>query len=456
MPVSIGLMAALFGSAYALYGLFRHWHFGSNAYDLGIFDQAVWHLSRLEAPASTIRGVSNLFGDHFHPMIALLAPLYWIVPAPETLIVAQAVLLAVSVVPVFIYVRDRLPAGPAYLLAAAYALFWGLQRMMAFDVHETAFAPLAIAACILAMERRQWTAFAIAAGSLVLIKEDLIPVLAGFGMFLWVRGERRKGVALIAASLLLLVVVIGIIVPSFNDSGQYEYTSAITPLVREPWRIPATLVTPPVKLVTAFLWLAPFLFLPLASPLILIAVPLMIERFLSSSPNHWGTVFHYSAPFAPILAMSAGDALARLGKGRQRLITAAAAAMVVLSAVLPGRQPIWRVFAPGHYRATPMTVTGRHVVGLVPPSASVVAQAVIVPHLSERDTIYVFEPRAPDSEYVVAHTELNPWPNDSGEVIQRLVEDRQRRGYVVIYARDGWTLLRRPSPVASGGNGSDR
>jgi uncharacterized membrane protein len=227
-------------------------------------------------------------------------------------------------------------------------------------------------------------------------------------------------------------------------------------MMREPWRIPVELVTPPLKLVTALLWLAPFLFLPLASPLILIAAPLVIERFLSASPNHWGTVFHYSAPFAPILAMSAGDGLARLGQERRRLITAAAVAMVVLSALLPGRQPLWRVFAPGHYRGTPTTATGQHVVALVPPEASVVAQAVIVPHLSERQTIHVLAPRAPDSEYVIAHADLNPWPNENGEAIQRLVEDRQRRGYVVIFARDGWTLLRRPAPVAIGQSGSDR
>ncbi|HEY6361542.1 MAG TPA: DUF2079 domain-containing protein [Vicinamibacterales bacterium] len=455
-PAAVGVMAALVGSAYALYGLFRHWHFGSSAYDLGIFDQAVWHLSRLEAPASTIRGVSNLFGDHFHPVIALFAPLYWIWSGPETLIVAQAALLAASVIPVFLYARDRLSACSAHLVAAAYALFWAIQRMMAFDVHELAFAPLAIATAILAMERRQWTAFWIAAGSLMLIKEDLIPLLTGFGAYLFVRGERRRGAALVAASLVSLAVVVGIIVPGFNDAGRYEYTSAVTPLMREPWRIPVALVTPPVKLVTLFMWLAPFLFLPLASPLILVAVPVMVERFLSASPNHWGTVFHYSAPLAPILAMSAADGLARLGRAHPRPITAAAAAMVVLCAVLPGRQPLWRVFAAGHYRGTPAAVTGRHVVALVPPGASVVAQATIVPHLSQRSTIYVLQPLAPESEYVVAQADLSPWPNVSRDALQRLVDERQRRGYVVIYARDGWVLLRGPSRDVKDGNGTGR
>ena len=44
-------------------GLVRHCHFGSNAYDLGIADQMVWHLSRFESPASTIHGLSNMFSD---------------------------------------------------------------------------------------------------------------------------------------------------------------------------------------------------------------------------------------------------------------------------------------------------------------------------------------------------------------------------------------------------------
>ena len=456
MPVAIGVTAALFGVGYALYGLFRHWHFGSSAFDLGIFDQAVWHLSRLELPASTIKGVSNLFGDHFHPVIALFAPLYWIASGPETLIAAQAALLAASIIPVFLYLRDRLPLGAAYTLAVAYALFWGIQRAMAFDVHEMAFAPLAIATAILALHRRRWGLFLIAAASLVLIKEDLIPLLAGFAAYLVVRGERARGAALAAASVLLFAVVVGIVVPALSDSGDYAYTSAFMPMIREPWRIPIALVAPPVKLGTAFLWLAPFLFLPLASPLILIALPIVVERFLSASPNHWSALFHYSAPLAPILVMSAGDGLARLGRARPQFVPVAAAAIVVLCAFLPGRQPLWRVFAPGHYRTSQTVETGRQVLAMVPPDAAVVAQAAIVPHLSQRTTIYMLEPLAPDGDYVIAQADLSPWPNATRAEIQRLVLERERRGYSVVVARDGWTLLRRTPAPANAGDSSSR
>src|SRR5689334_13054333 len=171
------LLTTLFAVAYATYGLFRHWHFDTSAYDLGIFDQAIWHLSRFEAPASSVRGVTNLLGDHFSPIIALLAPLYWLAPRAETLIVAQAILLAASIVPVWLYARRRLPRGPACGLAIAYALFWGMQRAAAFDFHEFAFAPLLVATTILAMEDRRWGLFWAMVASLIATKEDLIPLV---------------------------------------------------------------------------------------------------------------------------------------------------------------------------------------------------------------------------------------------------------------------------------------
>lgn len=441
-----------FGAGYALYGLFRHWHFGSSAYDLGIFDQVVWHLSRFEPPASSVRGFTNFLGDHFFPVIALFAPLYWVAPRPEMLIVAQAALFALSIVPVFLFARRRLPCGPAILLAIAYGCFWGLQRAAAFDVHETAFAPLAIGAAILAMDRRRWRAFWLIAAFMVLIKEDLIPLLGGVGIYLLFQGERRRGATLIGASAVAFALVIGLIVPAFNDTGTYGYGSAYGDLLSRPWMIPVTLVTPFTKVETAMLWFLPFACVSLASPLALLVVPLALTRFLSMSPNHWGTVFHYSAPLAPILAMSAADGLARIARRlrtRQpdlvvnRIVIGVAAASVVLSALIPGRQPLWRVFAPGHYRSTDIDVTGREVVAMVPREASVVAQAAVVPHLSTRPQIYMLDAAAPDADYVVMSDRLSPWPAASVEELRALMHTRRAQGYAVVFEDRGWTLLRR-------------
>jgi uncharacterized membrane protein len=445
---SLVALIALFACAYALYGLFRHWHFGSNAYDLGIFDQAIWRLSRFETPASSITGLSNILGDHFYPILALFTPLYWVAPAPETLIIAQAVLLALSMAPVFLFARTRLTGGQALALSAAYALFWGLQRTAAFDVHEMAFAPLLIGLLILGMDQRRWRLFWTFALLLVFVKEDLIPLLSAVGLYLIVAGERRRGAVLLVSTLAAFVLVVQVVIPAFNDAGVVRYSGAYGRLLEQPWRLPAALVTPPEKLRTVFMWLAPFAFLPLGSPLGLLIVPLACERFLSSNSLHWGTSFHYSAPLAPILAMAAADGLARLarrtGPGtRPRLVASFVAASVVLSALLPGHQPLWRLFSPAHYRHTAFHDAAVRALAHVPDGASVVAQAAIVPHLSHRPAIYVLQADAPEADVVIAASTLSVWPAVSEAELRALVDARRQRGYRVVFEERGWIVLHR-------------
>src|SRR5262249_53453865 len=157
-----------------------------------------------------------------------------------------------------------------------------------------------------------------------------------------------------------------------------------------PWLIPATLVNPPAKIETALMWLAPFCFLSVRSPLAVLLIPLALERFLSSSPNHWGTSFHYSAPIAPLVVMSAGDGLARIVarttrvETRRRLLRGFVPACVLLSSILPGHLYMWRLLSPEHYKITSFERTGYRALGLIPENAAVVAQTAVLPHLTQR------------------------------------------------------------------------
>jgi uncharacterized membrane protein len=404
-------------------------------------------------PSSTVRGYSNMLGDHFFPILGVLAPLYWVAPAPEVLIVAQAVLLAASILPVWIFARRRLPRGAAYAIAAACAPFWGMQRAMAFDFHEVAFAPLVVGLAILAVEDRRWLLFWAMAAALIVTKEDLIPLIGGFGLLLLWRGDRRQGFAAIVVSCLALAVVVGLLIPTLNDSGEFAYTSAYADVVTRPWTIPVALVTPMVKLRTALLLFAAFLLLPLASPLAILILPLALERFLSSNPTHWGTVFHYWAPAGPIAAMAAADGLARIaraaakvsrsGQAPRYFVPVCATGCLAIAAFLPGHQPLWRVLRPEHYRSSRADETGLTVLDMIPSDAIVVAQAAIVPHLSHRNRLFVFDDAAPEADFIVAAAQLDPWPMATHDAIRALVDARRRRGYTTMFDRDGWILLQR-------------
>jgi uncharacterized membrane protein len=243
-------------------------------------------------------------------------------------------------------------------------------------------------------------------------------------------------------------VIVGVIVPAFSDTGRYNYGGAYGDVIRRPWLLPGTLVTPLYKVRTMLLWLAPFVFLSLRSPLSLLLLPLALERFTSDNPTHWGTAFHYSAPVAPIVAMSAGDGLARIAKRldpprARRLLAAGAAVSLVAASLVPGKQPLWRLFTPEHYLVSAFERAGYRALSHVPADASVVAQAALLPQLSQRRHIYLLSETAPDADFLIACAGLSPWPLLTREELTKIVDVRRRRGYSVVFEADGWTVLRR-------------
>jgi uncharacterized membrane protein len=447
--LKLGTLVAAFAAAYSLIGLFKHWHFDSSAYDLGIFDQVIWRMSRFEAPISSVKGHTNIFGDHFHPIIALLAPIYWIAPRVEALLIAQSALLALSIVPVFAFARRRLPEGPAIVIAIVYGLFWGMQRTAWFDFHELAFAPLLIGIAINAVDLRRWRVLWLSCAALCLVKEDMIPVVTTFGAWVFLFVDRRQGLLLAAVSLLLFPIVMLVVIPGFG-TGVWNYSAAFASLRAAPWMAPIIAVTPPQKIMTVILWLAPFLLLPLGSRWSLLAVIVALERLLSDSSTHWGGASHYSAPLAPILAAGTADTLSRIrnraekADHRKWIVPALLTLMFVASATLPGHQPVLRLFAAKHYRDIPDRAAANEALAVIPGDASVVALAAIVPHLSHRNRIYVLEDGAPEADFVIAATaRLSPWPASSSEAVDAWLEQRRQMGYRQIFARDGWVVLTR-------------
>jgi uncharacterized membrane protein len=463
------LLLIVAGSAlgYATFALFRHWHFQSGAYDLGILDQALWHYSRLERPVNTIGDYSNILGDHFHPILLLLAPLYWLVPRPETLLVAQAILLAVSALPVHSFIRRRHPAPVALVLTAAYVSHWAMQKTAARDFHELAFAPLLVALVVWAIDRERFRVFWCAAVALLFVKEDLAPFVAFLGLFLLVRRRVWHGVAALIVGLGFFALVVGWVMPALSGGNGYRYASSFAQLggiqgiavlaLTKPWRLLTLLVSPAPKLRLMLLWLGPFAFLPLFSPYGLLLLPIAATRLLSATELHWFADFHYSAPLAPILAMAAGDGLARVAARvleepvRRRTVLALAILTLGLCSLLPSKLPFWRLLSPRWYALTASDRTGREALRVIPADASVAAQDAIVPHLSRRARIYPLRAGVIATDYVIASRSLNCWPYAGWGEIAVLLEEKRRAGYAPVFERGDWIVLARPDAARPSG-----
>src|SRR5690242_1850836 len=199
-PVTWIIALAMF-IAYDTISVFKYLRLAPGSWDLGIFTEYVKQLAHARAPVVSIRGAGfNLLGDHFQPIVGLLAPLYRVFPTAETLLVAQALLTAASVIPVCRAAQELLGTWASRGIGLAYGFSWGLQQMVSFDFHEIAFAVPLLAFSLSALVRRRPRPAVLWALPLVFVKEDqgftvaaIGLVMAGMGLAVLARGGDPPG-----------------------------------------------------------------------------------------------------------------------------------------------------------------------------------------------------------------------------------------------------------------------
>src|SRR5215813_11990207 len=359
--VAVRILTALTAAAYSAIALARYYTFHTGSYDLVIFDQAVRSYAHFQPGISIIKGMHNGFGphfsvlgDHWSPILAALAPLYWIYNSPQTLLVAQAVLFALAIPPLWLFTRRAFGGGQraviaAYLVSVVYLLSWPIAEALTYSFHEVAFAPVLTAVALERLQAGRLRTALIALAVLLLVKEDMGLLVAGIGLYLAVARPRvvprqlLAGAILMVAGVAVTVIATYVLIPAFGGrSGYYwAYTAlgsnvpqALQHLITHPASSLGLLITPRTKLVTMAWLFGAFCFLPLLSPITLAVIPLLLERMLGSVfPAWWSTSFQYNAFLVVILLCAAVDGAARLGRwvaaARQRRSAAAAAESTV-------------------------------------------------------------------------------------------------------------------------------
>src|SRR5215510_7069782 len=187
-PVTWVIALAAF-MAYDTLAVFKYLRLDPGSWDLGIFTEYVKQLAGLHAPVVAIRGAGfNLLGDHFQPIVGLIAPFFRVFPSAETLLVAQALLTAASVIPVCRAAQELLGTWASRGIGLAYAFSWGLQQMIDFDFHEIAFAVPLLAFSLSALVRGRPRAAVWWAMPLVFVKEDQGFTVAAIGLLMVMAG----------------------------------------------------------------------------------------------------------------------------------------------------------------------------------------------------------------------------------------------------------------------------
>jgi uncharacterized membrane protein len=370
--------------------------YGSPGYDMGIFDQGVWLLSRFHAPFVTVMG-RDLFGDHTSFVLLLAVPVYWVWPHAQALLVIQSALLAGAAVPVYLLgVRRSLSVPVATTLAAAYLLNPALQYGNLEQFHPECFLVLFIALAIYAALEWRPTLLVLSVVGCLSVKEDTALLIVPLGVWVAWRRRPRFGLVIAAAALawsaFAYEVVIRLLLGTTSFySGRIPF-GGIRGLLDEPVTHPETFWDYVGSGYRPFyLWQmgasVGWVFV-LAPEVAAIGLLTLAENTLSDFPYMQQILYHYSLPLVPVLALGTVFAVSRLRPGLRPVAAAVVTASAVVACTLWGLAPWSRSQYPHASPSSPSVLAVNQVLKVVPAAAVVSADYPWVAHLDHRLDAY--------------------------------------------------------------------
>lgn len=469
--------------------------FRTHAEELGIMDQAIWNTLHghfmQESICNSVWNINCLgdvprFAIHFEPILIPLSLLYLIVPSVKWLLFIQAAGVACGAIPAYLLAVRRLRyASWGLIFAALYLLYPPLLSAVVHDFHpETPAAGLLMWALYFLITRRD-RALIIACVVLLMCKETLTLDVMTIGVFAALMQRRpRLGLALVALGALTLALALGLM-HALSPIGQSPVAGRYDELLKHPLSAVVSGVADPERQSYLVKLLGPVAFLPLLSPwTTFMAAPSIALNFFSGFPGMYSGSNQYNTDIAAVLVFAAIDALVWVAPAVGRLArrvrpTAAVSgslsspvasaaphaprgvarwlrpqiavlALVVLALPLGLQGPVGHAT---HYldawpAPTPHTRLGDRLLALVPPDASVSAQATLVPHLSHRAHIHQFPSGASVDEYIVLDTTVtDSYPFYGSQAYMDAVQSVEHKPDVtVVAAQDGYLILRRSDP----------
>jgi uncharacterized membrane protein len=461
------LLIVLFAVFFSTLAVQQHRTFQTNGLDVGNVDQALWNTARGHFLQFTLMTpIESRLALHVEPILLLFVPFYWFnLGSPELLLIVQAIIVALGAWPLYCIAQHKLlplVSSPSRntkykiqntkykirnmeyvsrithyasritsLLCLSFPLAYlflpTLQSAVLFEFHAVTLASTFLLFAFWSLAHKKDLHFVIFSLLAMACKEDMPLVVAMLGLYVGLAQRRwRLAGLIIGLSTAWFFLALFVIQPHFAKNGniQLDYYAWLgdTPL-----EIVQTIIIRP-RLVFNHLWYQanlpgylaklffPTAFLALLSPLTLLPMlPTLAINLLSGNPFTWRLEdFHYGAPLAPFLFISAIYGIAwlirrledweigRLGgtnnqpsnpptfhSSKFSLFLLLCLLLLTFTAIYHyhrgftplARPSIWPQITPHHRQLEAVLST-------IPPGVALFTQSNLAPHLTHRPTLY--------------------------------------------------------------------
>lgn len=432
--------------------ILQHYALNTHAEDLGMFTQIIWNTLHGKVAYTTLKH-ECFFKEHFAPIYIVLSPLYLIFDTPVTLLVLQAVMLALTALPIY-YIAMLKLKNPfvAYALSISYLLCPHIHCANLFDFHQEVLEGFLILSGFYFILKDKKILASILLFLAFLCKEDVSLNVIPLALLLIFKEKKKIGIPILVVSIIWFIVTVKLIIPSYNEVGEGHIFFAVRYgwLGSNPFEIMKNIILNPFKVIehiftldkiaVVIRMLLPIAFLNLANlwGFSLFVLPLFANLLSTFQPQYTLSA-HYAVviiPFVYLGAIYGADSLNKIWGHSHKLFL-----FIIIASVLSVF-----AFAPHTFNFRKCKITAHKKLFFelkkqIPKDAKVSTQVDLLPHLAHRKIIYLF-PEILDAEYVLIDTKGNIWPSKEEEYkkhVEKLISNKE---FKETLKKDGYYLFK--------------
>lgn len=481
--VAVILILVIFAGIFSSISLINHHQFRTYALDLGMFNQAVFAISKFNAPIFSLglEGTQTAFlATHFSPITYLYVPFVYVF-GTYGLLVVQIASILFGGFGIYKYSKNKFSDGSLIPLIVLIYFFsiWGIYSALSFDFHNNVIGAMLVIWLIYFIEVRkllQASIFFV----LAIATQESIALWVFFILIGLMIKNREAGVKYflkfeipaIAICLLYTMAVIGIVMPWLQGAdtnlqlGRYSHlgnsaVEIIMKAIKNPKYIFSLFfesnnpdpITFGIKSELHFMVLISGGFALFFRPYYLVMlIPIYAQKMLSSDFVFWGINLQYSIEFAPILCLCVVDLLASIKLSKHAYIVAIIVTCTTILYTLKtieSRVSLWYnktnsiFYSKEHYTTELNIAEINKALQLIPEEAAISVSSSLAPHLARHNKIYHF-PVMNDASYVVLLTKhTSTYPLNEEEFATKKTELQKSESYTVIYDSDQLLIVRK-------------
>lgn len=440
----------------------RHTLYNSNAFDLAIYDHALWRMARGDLLAFLKPAFTG--AAHVDPIMILLVPFRWLFADVRWLLLLQTIALGLGGWGIYRITSRVWPQAQAgALFTAVYLLYLPVGYMAIFDFHPVALATPLLIFAFDAADTQHFRRAAILLLLALMCKEEIGFVAASLGIYWFLVKRWKWGLLWAVFGFLWAALSYFVILPgglNLDAVGTHSYYSwlfqgDIQSRIDFFIRMNQFYWDYKVQWMTAMF--APLLLLPFLKPAIfLIAVPTILLHALSTLPLQLGVEHQYMAAVAPFTLIAAVHGGYRVwawlqksvSKRRQGLfLRVGAFAMVVISVSI--------YVAKGPHIHQPLqggaSLNGLEAAMLrIDPTDCLITASNIAPHYTKIEKLYLFNQAGVQCDIALADMGDDRYPQFETTGPQAACQLFEQQNYHPIFLQDQVVILQHAGVLHEG------